>query len=511
VFGGRFEDAAVAARQAAALDPGNAEAHGVWGAAALEAGWAVEAEHALAKASGLTAPGSPQWAHASSLHAKTLVGLGRWADAFRIVSAVEQAHPADVVVRDRLGEVFTRINLADRAVPHFEAAAGERPERVDFRFNLASGYRFVGRMAQAERAYEAAIAGAPELATAHMALAELRRWTAQDNHLERLQALARRPGLSVLDRARIGYALFKELDDLGETAAAWPHLVEASERAIEVFGRWSADGERRWAEALIEGFPRERLAAPGTVAGDTRFIFVVGLPRSGTTLVERILAAHSQVTAMGELPTFGLLMKRAAGVESAEFADEAAIRTSAGIDWGALGQAYRQEIAYLSRGAPFAIDKLPDNAALLGPIRLAFPDAVIVRLSRDPRDSLFGAYRLLFHRAHYWSYRQEDLAAHFANMQRLDRHWSDALEGGIVDVSYEDLTEDPGRRIPELLAACGLSWEDACLRPHETQGVVSTASSSQVRQPITRARVGAWARYGAQLEPLRQALADLGS
>jgi len=478
------------------------------GAAAIEDGRLGEAEGALARAAAL-APDRP-WVHAQ--RARALVALGRWREAAAAAEAAEALSPADPLVRDTLGCAWSHINLPDRAIAHFEAATAARPDRADFWFNLAGGLRFMGRLDEAESAYERALSLSPSLATAHQALARLRKWTPARNHVERLEVLLARTPPDGIDAVRLRYALFKELDDLGRRGEAWRHLSDGAALARRK-GDWTLEGERALVAALKASFPREHFAAAGGVperAGGTRPIFVLGLPRSGTTLVERVLARHSRVRAMGELQTFPLLVKRAAGTPGQRLLDAATATAAAGLDFADLGRRYLEETAYLARGAAHATDKLPQNHYLAGALRLAFPGAAIVHVRRSPMDTLFGAFKLLFGRAYDYSYALEDLAGHYLGYRSLMAHWKECLGDGLVEIRYEDLTADPEPRIRALLDACGLPFEEACLSPHEDTGAVLTASATQVRRPIHREAVEAWRAYATELEPLRRRLEEAG-
>jgi len=496
-----------AARRALAHDPSRADAWLMLGGAALTAGRFGEAERALAEA----ATRAPDRSLIHAQRAQALVALGRWREAAEAAERAEALDPQEPRIRDTLGTVWSHINRPDRSIAHFQAAVATRPDRPDFWFNLGGGLRFMGRLDEAEEAYEKALARAPSMATAHQALARLRRWTPDRNHVDRLRRTLDAVKGRGIDEARIAYALFKELDDLDRRGEAWEALSHGSALARSR-SDWTAGEEVGLVAALKRAFPADRFAgrARPDPAAPFRPIFVVGLPRSGTTLVERILDRHPAVRAMGELQTLPLLVKRATGTPGGRLLDPATAAAAGGLDFTDLGIAYRRETEFLAGDAPHPIDKLPQNHYLVGAIRLAFPGAVIVHVRREPMDSLFGAFKLLFGRAYGWSYDQADLADHYRAYADLMAHWRACLGDGLVEVVYEDLTADPEPRIRRLLDACGLPFDPACLSPHAGDGAVLTASAAQVRRPIHREGVDAWRRYAAELEPLRAALEAAG-
>ena len=510
---GRLAEALEAARQAAQADAGLGEAYAIWGVAAAELGRFNDAVEPLMAAAERVPPGSIGWANITSQLARALSNTGFWAEAVRRAEAVEAINPPDPEIRGRIGAAFARMNLPQRGLPHLEWARSRQPERPQLLSELGLVYMADGRLDDAEQAFEAAIALSPQMVQPHAALAQLRRWRPETAHVERLIAVRDDPRLEPLERGSLGFALFKELDDLGATEDAWRVLAEANEACwTDATVDWSAAGDAELMQSLMELFPVERLQAapPPTDRAAPTPIFIVGLPRSGTTLLERMLAGHSEVQALGELPTFPIVFRTASTHADRRSLTPEVIRAAASGDWRAVGELYLQEIAPLGLEAPYVIDKLPANSLLVGAIRLALPRARIIHVRRSPMDVLFGAYKVRFAGWYGWAYRQTEMAAHYVNHQRLMDHWRAGLGASLIEVDYEALVQAPEPEVRRMLAALGLAFEAACLEPHKTVGPVRTASMVQVREPISTARIGGWRRYAGQLEPLRTALQAQG-
>ena len=509
----RFEagDARVAAAMARrlAVQPGApSEAIALWGVAAAEAGDYAQAIEALGGAERNRARDA-QSAVLDIQLGRSLIALGRWREGLETLVEAERQPPIDPLLRRCLGLALAGAGRFERALPHLWFGAERRPADATCQADLAWVFAVLGRVDEAERHYERAIALAPAATRAHAGLATLRRWTAQRNHLARLSSLletSREPA----DRVEIGYALFKELDDLGRRDEAWRVLSDASAAAYDL-APWSADDDAALVGALIRAFPTDRFAAARPArasAAGPRPIFVVGLPRTGTTLVERILASHGAVVSVGEAPFFPLAFRAAAGSPIDQPIVAATVEAARDADWAAAGEAYRREVAGLADGAEVVVDKLPFNSLLAGAIRLALPEARIVLIERDPLDSLWSAHRNPFALGGWygWSRRQSDLAAHHANHRRLMDHWRAVLGDALVPIRYEDLVGNPEASIRRILAACDLPPDAACFEPHKARGAVATLSQAAVRAPINTGSIGAWRDYAEVLEPLRAAL-----
>ena len=441
--------------------------------------------------------------------AEPLICLGRPADAAACVReavGLGLTTPKDFFLA---ALALSHLGLPVEALPLAEKAVALDPQFADAWSLVGNARQFGGDVDAGQAAFEKVIEGSRDRAAAtYYNLAHLRTWQPSGNHIRQLESFQCRTSM---EAARIGYALFKEYDDAGKLDAAWDCLQHAARvgRAME---GWSDAAERQTFDAWKTHF-----SAPDTGPRDTRprpgprRIFIVGLPRSGTTLVERILTAHDRVQTIGEVNTFAIATKRIANADAPGLISPAIIAAAQTVDPIVIAADYTMHTAYLGDGSDFTIDKRPDNYEYAGLIRRVFPEAIVIVLDRHPMDALFGAYKRAFAPgAHGWSYTMEDLAAHYHNFRGLVAHWRVVMGDGIIDVSLETLIAEPDREIRRLLDRCGLPFDDRCLRPHEAKGAVTTASALQVRQPINAKGVGAWKRYAEQLAPLRDRLLSLG-
>ncbi|WP_303830747.1 tetratricopeptide repeat-containing sulfotransferase family protein [Asticcacaulis taihuensis] len=505
---GNASVAFTAAREATAYDPDDIEAWYLLGSAAAALHEYDVAEQAFDEGAHRAPDKTPTKAQMLTLRAQPLMAAGRPSDAVATLRAALQIGIPDAIGLALASVTLTHAGLPKEAHSLAEKAVTLNPRHADAWFNLGGIRQFMGDTKGAQAAYETAIStSGGRMVAAHHALARLRKWSAAENHIARLEALQCRDGK---EACSVGYALFKEYDDTGDTDAAWDALQHAAMLARSA-ENWSPENEAALTTAWKQHLPPERFAARDErPRSGPRRIFIIGLPRSGTTLIERILTAHSQVQALGELKTIGIVVKRLSGVSGPGLLDPEVIAAAAELDPLDIAEAYTHETAYLHDDSAYTIDKLPNNHEYAGLIRLAFPDALIIGLDRNPMDALFGAYKLLFTGAHGWSYTQDDLAEHYDQFRNLMAHWKAVMGDGLIDVSLESLIADPDTQIRRLLDACGLPFEETCLSPHQAEGAITTASAGQVRRPINAEGIGAWRRYESQLAPLCARLTEMG-
>jgi tetratricopeptide (TPR) repeat protein len=482
----------------APLHPG---LHYMAGIACLETGNVTGAIHHLRQATAL----DPRHANALAHYARAL-GIARSTrESLAVAEEAVALDPKDPATLNILAVVFSQANAHTQAADLFGRVVASAPTHAPFRFNLATALLFCGDLEGAERELEACVHLAPTFWRAHFALSHLRRQTAENNHVKRLQgwlAQTSEPG----GLLNLHLALAKEYEDLGQFPLALEHFTEGK-RAGKPPRNYSSRQDEALFNALIEAFPEPVEMPMGEPSSEP--FFVVGMPRSGTTLVERILASHPDVYAAGELQNFGTAVKRASGSHTPMLLDASTIAQSRKLDWRQLGSAYLASTRPATGHTRHFIDKLPHNFLYLGHIARALPNARILCVRRHPMDTCLGNFRQLFSTSSpYYDYSFDllDIGRYYVCFDRLMTHWQAVLPGRILTVRYEDVVGDLEGQARRLLAACGLTWNQDCLRFQDNPEPVATASAAQVRSPIYRHAIGRWHRYGEAVEPLRELL-----
>jgi len=359
----------------------------------------------------------------------------------------------------------------------------------------------VGRADDAMAAYDRALAAFPASAAAWFGRADLKKFTPDDPDLARMELLLASGGIERHGNlAFLRYALAKAWLDAGDIESGFHHLDSGSRMVRATLG-WDADAADRQMAATAQIFTPALLAGSrGGIPSDLP-VFVLGMPRSGTTLIEQILASHPSVHGAGELATLGRL---ANGIGF-----PGAVPRLSAEDFTALGRRYLDRVEPLAAGKSRVVDKMPGNFLFAGLIRLILPNARIIHCRRDPVDTCLSCYMKLFSGEQGFTYDLTELGRFHQGYQRLMAHWRDVLPPeNFIEVDYESVVEDLEGQARRLIAFCGLDWNPSCLDFHQNTRAVRTASVTQVRQPIYKSSVGRWRRYQDHLGPLLAALGE---
>lgn len=419
--------------------------------------------------------------------------------------------PRDPATLDTLGVVYTQIGDYDQAIVAFREATSIAPDVATYRYNLATSMVAAGELDGAAVEIEACLALDPMHWRAHLTLSQLHRQSAASNHVARLESL-----LPQVDPANLpaqicfNMALFKEYEDLGDHPKAFAHLVRG--KSAGGTGRhYSIEHDEALFAAIAESFPEPLASSSGCTSDEP--IFIIGMPRTGTTLVERIISSHPDVHSAGELLDFPMAVKFLSGTRTPVLIDLPTIVGARGADPRRLGETYLARARTAASRKPRFIDKLPHNFLYAGFIAQALPNARIVCLRRDSVDTCLSNFRQLFApKSPYFDYSYDllDTGRYYVLFDRLMAHWQRVLPGRVLQVGYEDLVEHQEQRSREMIAFCGLEWNDACLRFEDNPSPVATASAVQVRSPIYRNALKRWKKYEPQLGPLLDLLEGSG-
>ena len=430
----------------------------------------------------------------------TLLGqAGEYDAAIAALRRTCELQPDMALAWYNLGVMLTRSVRNAEAVQALQQAVALAPDHMSARALLADMLRTRGRVVEAAVEYRRVLAEQPAAGMAWWGLADIKvaRFVAAD--VAQLEAALQQPGASDDDLIAMGFALAKAYDDNQRPADALAALARANALARRR-RQWDRHGFSAGISAVNAAFDPVPASAPANLGSEV--IFIVGLPRSGSTLVEQILASHSAVEGAGELPDLPLVLAEESRRRRQPFPQWA--RAMQAADWERLGLRYLERTAHWRRERPVFTDKLPSNWMYLGAIRAMLPGARIIGCRRDPLETCFSCYRQRLDNNEY-TRDFDDLASFWRDYDRSLRLWQARHPQHVLEHDYEALVADPAQRIGQLLAFCQLPFEEACLRFHENPREVRSPSATQVRQPL-RADTARAAWYGALLDPLRHAL-----
>ncbi len=447
----------------------------------------------------------PGFAEAYNNLGSVLLALGRYEEA---IARLEQALALDENCAEahcNLGASLQATGRREEAMAHYSRALSLKPDFAEAHIGRGNLLQELGRIEEARQAFETAIEAAPRHTTAYHSLIDTKRFGPDDTHLAAMEALARdAASFSTKERGELHFALGKALADAGRYEASHHHFLKGNALKRSTFA-YDEPATVEFLEHLRAKFTREVIDSQrGSGHPSPAPIFIVGMPRSGTTLVEQILAGHANVFAAGELRAVAESMKAIPGFEAALDSP------TPGMDPALLhelGDRYAARIAALAPGAAHVTDKMPANYRFLGLIHLALPNARIVHVRRNPVDTCLSCFTRLFTYDQRFCYDLGELGRYYRAYHDLMTHWQTVLpKATFIEVKYEDVVGDLEGQARRMLAHCGLDWDDSCLEFHRAQRPVRTASAAQVRQPLYRTSIGRWRAYGASLAPLLDAL-----
>jgi len=425
-----------------------------------------------------------------------LMEMNKYTDAIAAFEKATQLEPKKAEAWSGLGSAYARAMYPEKAVQAFERSIAIKDGAPGILSAYAWELKTLGDQAAALKAYRRAIKAKPNYGPAYWSMANLKIFKFKDEEVETMLEQVRGEELTEVEDIHFRFALGKAMEDKKDYDQAWHFYHTGNQRQRMTVEYQPLDIEGRQT-AIKKVFDRQLLnerAGVGYDAPDP--IFIVGLPRSGSTLVEQILASHSQVEGTSELPVLGKIAESIGRYRTDGIRYPDAVRDLRDKDLRAYGKQYIEESQrHRLTEKPLFTDKLPNNFPLMGFAHLILPNAKIINARRHPFDSCLGAYKQLFGHGQNFTYDMLDLAHYYQQYDVMMKHWHDVLPGKVLDVHYEETVTDLEGQVHRILDHCGLPFEESCVRFHETERAVKTASSEQVRQPIYTGALGKWRRY----------------
>lgn len=441
---------------------------------------------------------------------EALLFCGQGDDALRELNKVENDNDNNADCLTRIAELYGEAGEHRKRLRCAQRAMVLQPASQHLLANVAAAETACGLMDNAESHLDELVRRYPRDHGAYYRRSTLRRQTPERNHIETLKWRLHNVSPASPDEVPLCYALAKECEDLGMHDAAFQYLKQGADQRRRQLSYDVADDERAMV-AIADSFSRSMLNSAAQGSDNGHAIFVMGLPRSGTTLVDRILCSHSQVQSLGEINDLAYAIVRLAHESSDHALNKIElIQHSARLDYHLVGDEYMRSAAGHGLQKPMFIDKTPWNFLYLGLIALSLPNAKIIHVRRHSVDSCFALYKTLFRDGSPYSYDLNDIARYYIAYHQLMQHWRNCLPGKFFEMQYEELVQSPQHSIERLLEYVGVGFESACMAFHLNPEPAATASAAQVREPIHTRSVAGWKRHEVPLRPLIDMLHQAG-
>lgn len=501
---GKVGDAEAACRDLLKRDPLDVSAMCLLADIGLRLGALSDVENLLHRCLEL----APDYHLARGHFAHFLFKRHRMDEALVELDRIDDANAGNKALHLLRAQIYVRVGRTREALEIYEQAEREGLQSASLQMSLGHTYKTLGRQAEAIKAYRQAVRLDPAAGEAYWSLANLKTYRFSSEEIAAMREVASDENVGREEFLHTCFSLGKALEDVGEYDEAFLHYQRGNAVRRRTV-RYDADAHHQEMVALIEFFSPEqvkKVAGAGNPARDP--IFIVGLPRAGSTLIEQILASHSQVEGTQELPDLISIARRLAAKEGPDDPSQypQVLARMSPRELSALGEEYLERTKIHRTGAPYFIDKMPNNFAHIGLINTILPNATVIDARRNPMDCCFSGYKQLFAKGQNFTYSLRDIGRYYRDYVDLMRHWDKVLPGKVIRVFNEDMIADPEGQIRRLLEAVGLPFEQACLEFHKNDRAVRTASSEQVREPINAKGVDRWRSFEPHLAMLKESL-----
>jgi tetratricopeptide (TPR) repeat protein len=453
---------------------------------------------------------APDFKQAIASLGRLLLDNGKWSDAIRAYEKLIEIEPTDDKAWAGLGRSLSLAGQVEKAVTAYEKSLALNSTSPNVHMAYAHSLKTVGNQKEALVEYRQSIKLRPELGESYWSMANLKVFQFEASEIEAMELQIKSSELSDSARIHFLFSLGKAYEDRKDFSQAW-NYYELGNNVQRGLLSYDPVANQMQLESIKKVFSHDfidQYRHDGFSADDP--IFIVGLPRSGSTLMEQILASHSLVEGTSELPNIGDIAIGTGRYRADGLTYPKTLRSLTKRDLKAYGREYLQQIdRHRTSRTPFFIDKMPNNFAHIGFIKLILPNAKIINTRRHPLDSCLGAYKQLFAKGQNFTYEKFELAQFYCDYIDIMNHWHKVFPGDILDVHYEETVTDLEKQTRKVLQFCGLDFEDQCLRYYETKRAVKTASSEQVRQPVYTSALGFWKNYSRQIDDWKEHLEDV--